>query len=40
MKNISNYLIRAYKELYKGISIAFKAIPINTTTETGLEDPI
>jgi hypothetical protein len=40
MKNISNYLIRIYKELCKGISVAFKAVPINTTTKTGLKDSI
>jgi hypothetical protein len=33
-------LIKAYKELYKGISVAFKAIPVNTTIETGLEDSV
>jgi len=38
IKNISNYSIGAYKELYKGISITFEAIPINTTTKTGLEN--
>ena len=26
LKNISNYSISAYKELYKGVSIIFKAI--------------
>jgi hypothetical protein len=40
MKNISNYLIRVYKELCKGIGIAFKAVPVNTTTKTGLEDSV
>jgi hypothetical protein len=35
-KNISDYLIRAYKELYKGISITFKAIPVSIATGTGL----
>ena len=38
MKNISDHSIGAYKELYKGISIAFEAVPINATTRTGLED--
>jgi hypothetical protein len=31
-KNISNYSITAYKELYKGINLAFKAILIITIT--------
>jgi hypothetical protein len=35
-KNISNYLIRAYKELYKGISIVFKAVSVSIATRTGL----
>jgi hypothetical protein len=38
IKNISNYSIGAYKELCKGISIAFEAILINTITKTGLKD--
>jgi hypothetical protein len=39
LKNISNYLTRAYKELYKGISVAFKAIFTNFT-RTSLENYI
>ena len=35
-KNISNYLIRAYKELYKGISIVFEAVPISIVTKISL----
>jgi hypothetical protein len=36
LKNISDYSIRVYKELYKGISVAFKAIPASIVTRTGL----
>jgi hypothetical protein len=35
-KNISDYLIRAYKELCEGISIMFEAIPVSIVTGTGL----
>jgi hypothetical protein len=35
-KNISDYLIGAYKELYKGINITFKAILISIITRIGL----
>jgi len=40
MKNISDHSIGAYKELCKGISVAFEAVPVNTTTKTGLEDSV
>ena len=40
MKNISDHSIGAYKELCKGIGVAFEAVPVNTTTETGLEDSV
>jgi hypothetical protein len=40
MKNISDHSIGAYKELYKGISVAFEAVPVNTTIKTGLEDSV
>jgi hypothetical protein len=36
LKNISDYLIRVYKELYKGINVAFEAIPTSIATGTGL----
>jgi len=35
-KNIRNYLIGAYKELCKGISIAFEAVLASIVTGTGL----
>jgi hypothetical protein len=35
-KNISDYLIRAYKELCEGITVVFKAVPTSITTRTGL----
>jgi hypothetical protein len=35
-KNISDYLISVYKELYKGINIAFKAILASIATRIGL----
>jgi hypothetical protein len=37
-KNISNYLISAYKELYKGINSAFKTILITTKTQIRLAE--
>lgn len=40
LKNISDHSIGAYKELCKGIGVAFEAVPINATTGTGLEDPV
>lgn len=39
-KNISNYLIGIYKELYKEINIIFKAIFMNIITGTDLKDYI
>jgi hypothetical protein len=40
-KNISDYSIGAYKELYGGISVLFEAIPvIIIRTGTGLENII
>jgi hypothetical protein len=39
-KNISDHSIGAYKELYKGISIAFEAIPASIATRTSLIDYI
>jgi hypothetical protein len=40
LKNISDHSIGAYKELCKGIGVAFEAIPVNATTGTGLEDHV
>ena len=40
-KNINDYSISAYKELYREISVLFKAIPIKTTrTRTSLKDVV
>jgi hypothetical protein len=40
MKNISDHSIGAYKELCKGIGVAFEAVPVKATTGTGLEDHV
>jgi hypothetical protein len=37
LKNISDHLTGAYKELCKGISVTFDAIPVNATA---LEDHV
>jgi hypothetical protein len=35
-KNISDYLINVYKELYKRINVTFEAIPASIVTKIGL----
>jgi len=40
MKNISDHSIGAYKELCKGIGVAFEAVPVNVNTLTGSADQV
>jgi len=40
LKNISDHSIGAYKELCKGIGVAFEAVPVNATAGTGLENHV
>jgi len=40
LKNISDHSIGAYKELCKGIGVAFEAVPVNVNTLTGSADQV
>jgi hypothetical protein len=37
-KNISDYSIGAYKELYEGIDLVFEAVPVTTKTRARLAE--